>query len=349
MSEEEGEVSGQLESFGTGMGRESKASVVEWLLADGNRLTVAALITAAVFGLLLLFGEIGVIAFENDDSVTRLAGGMIAGSFSLVTLVVSINQLILSREFAAADEFRDRLSGVMEFRRDVEELGEVPASPAEPGTLFDLIVTATGDRAARLEEAADRETGDRREAIVQYASSVRESTEMAREELEGADFGSFRVLSTAIDYDDAWQIYAGRHVANSYRGELHGETVKAFDDLLEALRQMNVARSHFKTTYLQREVTRFSQLTILCGVPAVFGAVVLGLTYADVTGPTIHPGYLPFTTSALIALVFAPLALLASYILRTATVARRTASIGPMIPQMDAEEGHFEAEYDEED
>jgi hypothetical protein len=347
MSEEEREVSEQLDSFGTEMGRESRTNAVEWLFADGDRLYVATLITAVVFCLLLVLGEIGVIAFENDDSITRLAGGMIAGSFSLVTLVVSINQLILSREFAAADEFRDRLSGVMEFRRDVEELGDVPASPAEPGTLLDMIVTATGDRAARLERAAEREPGDRRDAIVKYASSVRESSEMAREDLEGAEFGSFRVLSVAIDYDDAWQIYAGRHVANSYRGELHGETVKAFDDLLEALRQFNVARSHFKTTYLQREVTRFSQLTILCGVPAVLGAVVLGLSYADVTGATIDPQYLPFTTSALIALVFSPLALLASYILRTATVARRTASIGPMIPQMGADEGQFDIEYDE--
>ena len=349
MSDEDEEVSERLESFGTEMGRESNPAVVEWLLADGDRLTVATLITAAVFCLLLVFGELGLIAFENDDSITRLAGGMIAGSFSLVTLVVSINQLILSREFAAADEFRDRLGGVMEFRRDVEEIGDVPASPADPATLVDLIVATIEREAERLEEAAGRESGERREAIETYANSVQESADRARDELENAEFGSFEVLSVALDFDDAWQIYAARHVANTYRGELHGETIKAFDDLVEALRQFNVARSHFKTTYLQREVTRFSQLTILCGVPAVLGAVVLGLSYADVTGATIHPGYLPFTTSTLIALVFSPLALLASYILRTATVARRTASIGPMIPQMGAEEGHFEASYGDEE
>jgi len=94
-----------------------------------------------------------------------------------------------------------------------------------------------------------------------------------------------------------------------------------------------VAREQFKTTYLQQELTRFSQLTVYCGVPSILSAILVGFLYADVTGPSVSAVVLPYVVSALILIVLSPLALLVSYILRTATITRRTASVGPMVPR----------------
>lgn len=344
------ESDGTLESHGSDIGQRTNSltRMTEWLLVDGDRLYIATGISAGVFVFVLALNQLGVVAFVNDDSITRMGSGMIAGTFSLVTLVVSINQLILSREFSAASEYRDRVGGVMEFREDIEDVANVPASPAEPTKLLGLLVAAIDHRAQRVSDAVSDQDDGFREVVRKYTNSIDESTDRIDETLESTSFGTFRALSAAVGYDDAWQIYVARHLRNRNADSLSEAETDAFDDLIDALQLFNVAREHFKTTYLQRELTRFSQLTIYCGVPAVLAAVLVTLLYADLGGPAISAAYLPYVTSALVAIVFFPLALLSTYILRTATVTRRTASIGPMLPEKDPDAGPFEVSYDDE-
>lgn len=327
------------------------ARLLEWLLVDGNRLFLAAGFSATVF--LLLFGlhELGLVGFLNDDSVTRLAGGMTAGTFSLVTIVVSINQLILSREFGAAGEIRERLGGVLEYREEVESLADVSAAPASPSRFFELLVAVVQHRATRLlesiEDRAGDGSGDRGAALAaRYARTAREDANRIEEALDAAEFGTFQALSAVVDYDHGWYLYAARHLLNEHGESLPPEATAAIEDLQEAFGQFGVAQSHFKTTYMQRELTRFSQLVLAVGVPATLAAVLVGLLYATPTGSAVDPAYLPPVASALIAVVFAPLGLLTTYILRTATVIRRTASVGPMLPQKSSDEGPFDVSFE---
>lgn len=312
------------------------ARVRDWFLIDGNRLTIAALLTLGIFVLLLVLGELGLIAFVNDDSITRMAGGMIAGTFSLITLVVSINQLILSREFTAADESRERLSGVLQFRDDVADVAALPTSPASPSRLLEAIALAIHARTDRLEEATT--SGDRVDAAVEeFIEDLRADTNRLDDILADSEFGTFEAVSATIGYDDAWHLYQARYLHARHGDHFPVEATEALEEIIGGLELFAVAREHLKTTFLQREVTRFSQLTIFVGVPAAFAAIVLGFLFADIAGATIADGYLPPVTSALTAIVFSPLALLGSYILRAATVTRRTASIGPMLPRKDPE------------
>ncbi|SDQ25792.1 hypothetical protein [Natronobacterium texcoconense] len=337
-----------LDSFGTDIGKRTNSwtRFREWVLVEVDRLFLTAIISIGVFVGFLLLGELGVISFVNDDSITRLAGGMIAGTFSLVTLVVSINQLILSREFAAAGESENQLEGVMEFREDAADAAMVPASPASPTRLLELLVETISSRAETLAaEAGEHPSDEIRTQVTRYTNTVIESAERIDDTLEHTKFGTFRAVSAAIGYNDAWQLYAAKHLHGKYDDDLSEDTLEAFDDLIDVLELFNVAREHFKTTYLQRELTRFSQLTLYCGVPAVLSAMLIGFLYADLGGASISIAYLPYVVSALIAVVVSPLALLTSYILRTATVTRRTASVGPMLPQKDPDEGPFEVSY----
>ncbi|MFC6903927.1 hypothetical protein [Halalkalicoccus tibetensis] len=338
-----------LESHGSEMGRESGASPVEWFLVNGSRLLVAAAVLLGVGVWFLGLDKLGVIAFQNDDSITRLAGGMIAGTFSLVTLVVSINQMILSQEFNSAGEARDELSGVMGFREEIEDASDAPASPASPVALFYLLVDTIHERADTLGESVDGGgDGGPRALIESYVSGVHESTTNVADTLESSSFGTFDVVAAAADYNDAWQIYAARRLKSQHGDELSEETVEAFDDLLDTLELFNIARTHFKTTYMQRELTKFSRETLYCGVPSVFAAMTIGFLYGGVGGAVIAPPLLPYAVTALLLVVASPLALMASYVLRMATLARRTASIGPMIPQKAPEDDPFELAYDEE-
>ncbi|RQG91699.1 hypothetical protein EA462_04635 [Natrarchaeobius halalkaliphilus] len=338
-----------LESHGADIGKRtnSLARVRDWVLVDGDRIFVSTLISVAAFLVFLGLGELGIISFVNDDSITRLAGGMIAGTFSLVTLVVSINQLILSQEFAAAGESEDQLEAILSFRADAADATDVPAVPASPTRVLELLVETIGDRARTLAATVDHRDDEFATRVRRYTNSIEESAERADETLEHTSFGTFRAVSAAIGYDDDWQLYVARHLRGR-EDDLPDEARDALEELIETIQLFSVAREQFKTTYLQRELTRFSQLTIYCGVPAILSAMLIGFLYADIGGASISLGYLPIVVSALIAVVLSPLALLTSYILRTATVTRRTASVGPMLPQKDPDAGPFDVGSAEE-
>jgi hypothetical protein len=348
MSMGSSDVDESLDSYGAEVGRwsESWRRAHDWVIVEADRLFLAILIAIGVFIGFLVLQAIGIVSVINDDSITRLAGGMIAGTFSLVTLVVSINQLILSREFTAAGEAKDKLESVMSFREDVAAAASIPASPAAPGRMLQLLVQAMHDHASRLQDAADQiDDDDVATEVRQYAEEVIQNTERINEAVEDSSFGTFEVMSATISYDESWHLYVARHLCDRHGEELTDETLGAIEDLVEALKLFDIAREHFKTTYLQRELTRFSQLTIYCGVPAIFAAMLLGFMYADFAGPSIGLLYLPYVVAAVLAVVSLPLALLATFILRTATITRRTASTGPMVPQKDPTEGPFDVAY----
>ncbi|WP_227377163.1 hypothetical protein [Haladaptatus halobius] len=324
----------------------SRNRIIDWILVEGNRLIITIGGSTLIFVLLLILSRFGVIAFTNEDSVTRMASGMIAGTFSLVTLVVSVNQLILSQEFSPAGDFRDRLDGVREFRQDIEETSGVPAAPAAPSRLLTLLATAIQHRANALATALDDHDDEEYQTqAVRFANGVAASTEQIDESLDQTGETAFDTISTAIRYDNVWQLYAAKHLRNG-APSLSDGTIQKFDDLVELLQLFSVAQEHFKTIYLQQELTRFSQLTIYYGIPAVLAAVLITILYGDFGGATINILYLPYVTSFLATLVFVPLVLLAAYILRTTTLTRRSAAIGPILPEKDPSEGPFEVSYD---
>ena len=339
----------------------------DWFLIDGDRLLIAVGLSIVLFGLLLGLERLDLIAFSNDDSITRLAGGMIAGTFSLVTLVVSINQLILSREFTSAPETRERVQGVEEFLADVANAADVGTTPATPTAILELIVSLIQHRTDALRDAIDddfgsasddhetddlgnpsddHETDDFGKSIRLYTSAVDSRTALVHDRVGNASTDSIGAISAAIAYDVAWLLHVAKRLRNRHEDDLSAATVEAFDDLIEAFTVFTIAREHTKTTYLQRELTRFSQLTIYSGIPAVTAAILIGLLYADTTGPTLSLSILPYIVSPLIVVVVFPLTLLASYILRTATITRRTASIGPIVPQKDPEADNFDESND---
>lgn len=317
----------------------SENAVVRWILLDGNRFAVTIGILA---GCALVFSALtvtDVIGFTNEDSINRLANGMVAGTFSVVTIVITINQLILSRQFAAASQLRSRLDGVMELREDIEEKADIPASPAEPTALLETVMGTVEDHAERLGETVEDGDDERSREISEYASTVAEAAGGARDNLSNADFGTFHAVSLTIDYDDSEQIYAGRYLRKEHQGETSDETDEALAELLESLQLFNITRSHFKTTYMERELSRLSRLITYLGIPAVISALTIGMLYGDVSGLTISPEFAPTVIILLILVVLSPLALLSAFVLRSATVTRRTASIGPMVPNKEVEEG----------
>lgn len=319
----------------------------EWALLDGNRLFIAVGFLVAVLFVLLGASWIGVIGFRDVGAITRLSGGMVAGTFSLVTITVAINQLILSQELATAGELRDRLENMLDLRTEIEAATGAPASPAEPVRLLDFLIAAIKEHANDLLDAVADEDEDLRQPVMAYVTAVVDTTDRVDAALSNPDCGTRKAVSTVLKSDTDWQIYAARRLRNGYADSLPENAITAFEDLLEVLELFDIMRLHLRGIYIQRELAKLSQLMIVFGVPAVLAGIFSALLYGNLGGAVLSTPALRITTSLLITVVVSPLALLAAYVLRIATIARRSTVIGPLLPDRDPTEDPFERFADE--
>lgn len=81
----------------------------EWILLSGNR-GVVAVGFVSIFGVFFtLFELLAVVPLVNAQALFYAYSGLIAGNLMLVTVVVSINQLLLSRELQTPGELRNQM------------------------------------------------------------------------------------------------------------------------------------------------------------------------------------------------------------------------------------------------
>ncbi len=308
--------------------RSSRNELAMRLLLDADRRLLTVGIVALVFlGIVaasFLFGNAGA-ALQADDPVETAFQALIGATITGVTLVLTLNQLVLSQELGAVDDQQTRMEGAMSFRDDVADLlGETP--PAEPSAFLRALVQETADRARAVGDAA----GDDDE-VAQLVDSTTGNASTVEESLEGMTFGQFAVVRVALDFNYSWKLYAARRLRD--REDLDAATRDALEELSEALRLFGPAREHFKTLYFQSELIDLSRTVLYTAIPSLVAAiaVVLFLDVERFTGTVlgVHEGVILVAASA--AIVVVPFAALLSYVLRIATITGRTLSIGPFI------------------
>ncbi|HKJ59864.1 MAG TPA: hypothetical protein VKA37_11585 [Halobacteriales archaeon] len=308
-----------------------------WLLMDANRTVVAGALLAVLFAVFVVLGVLdpaGVrSAMGSDDPIETAFQALVTAIVTGVTLVVTINQLVLSQELGAVADQRERMAGAMEFRLDVEDVVDAAVAPADPGRFLQAIVDATAHRAEAVRDAAASEVGaERRERIDAYVDSLTENARSVRDRLEGARFGTFEVLLAALDYNYSWKIYEARRLQQEF--EDVDAVSGALEDVVTALEFFGPAREHVKTLYFQWELIDLSRAVLYAAVPALVVAIGM-ILYVDnpasVPGSTLGVDNLVWLVSAAVPVALLPFALLFSYILRIATVTKRTLAIGPFV------------------
>jgi len=298
------------------------------LLLDVDRRVLAVGVVALVFlGLVAasVLIEGAAAALLADDPVETAFQALIGATITGVTLVLTLNQLVLSQELGAVDDQQSRMAGAMAFREDVADLlGETP--PAEPSAFLRTLVTETADRARAVGEAA----GDDDE-IAQLVDSTTGNADSVAERLDGTTFGQFAVVRVALDFNYSWKLYAAHRLRD--RDDLNDATREALDGLSEALRLFGPAREHFKTLYFQSELIDLSRTVLYTAVPSLVAAlaVVLFLDVERYSGSIVGIDTGVLIIAAAAAIVIVPFAVLLSYVLRIATITGRTLSIGPFI------------------
>lgn len=317
--------------------KDGTEGVWRWVLLSGSRLLIAFALVVGFFLLLETLHAAGVTGYTDSSTISRMASGMTAGSFSLITIVLTINQLILSQELGTAGQVQSRLEGMLSFRERIESTAGVAAAPARPAEMIAVLARSTREAATALSASvAANPNDDLRSDVESYADGVEEASDDLLEGLPGSD-STFDTLLDTFDFDDQVHIHLGRRLRNGNADDLSEESLDRFDDLIELLKLFDVGRSHFETIYLRRELADLSRTILAVGIPALIAALLINLVYGTEPGTSLPTPILPIAVSALSAVVFAPVAVLASYLLRAATVGYNNATVGPMI--LGGEEG----------
>jgi len=305
--------------------------VTLWFLLEGNRFGVAGLIVAAVVAVVAaLVGAELVAVGPRSSAATVFASGLVSGVVTLVTIAVSINQFILSRVFGTPDTLADRLEGTQDLRETVEELAGEPTSPNDPAAFLSMIGTTLQDRATTIEEALGDGPTDPPEEVTTVMENVRDYGESIDDNLEEQD-DIVDVLDVVLGTEYAQNMTAVRHLRNAHGSELPRDARADLDGLADLFESIAVARQFFKTLSLQQDFARLSRIVVYTGLIALLTSISLALVYRTNTA-TIGAPWLAVVVTLGIGVIVSPFAAFVSYILRAATIARRTVSVGPFIP-----------------
>lgn len=268
---------------------------------------------------------------QSSDMIDTMFTTMISVVLTGTTLVVTIGQLVLTQEAGPLGDQRERMSNSMDFREYTEELTGRP-TPSDPGDFLKSLVDATITRSVALRDGLDAH-GEVEDEIDVFVEGVLENARPVSDQLEGAQFGTFAVVSAALDFNYSWKIARIEHFQNEYADELTADDVDLLDDLKTALSMFAPAREHVKTLYFQWELIALSQQILYAAIPAVVVAGIMTAVVRPETFPATFFGFESITiiVGAAFSVTLLPFFLFVSYIFRILTVAKRTLAIEPLI------------------
>ena len=302
--------------------------LTERVLLDGNRLVVAGIVLALLATVLATVERLGWVPLERYQPAFYVFSGLIGGNLTLITVVVSINQLLLGRELQTPGELESEMESVIDYREAVEDAaGEL--APVKPLGFLNLLFESTRRSTQRVGGmtygTVDAEV---REDVNEVLEALTRDLDRTIDRLDRSEPDTFEVLATTLTTNYAEDIHRIRQLRVSHGNELPAMVMEALDDLIDDLQRVDVARQYFKSVYLQEELSSLSRVLLYAGVPAEAASVValLALTTRGGTVVTTN-GHLFFPTAIVVS--FLPLALLFAFILRTATVTERTAATIP--------------------
>ena len=308
-----------------------------WLLLEADRLAIVGGLALAVFVAFMLFGLFKPLSItttmESSDMVEKVFSALLGAIITSTTLVVSINQLVLSQEIGSLGTQRSRMDTTMDFYQNTDELLET-TTPSDPSVLLERLIKTTKERALALREAvAGTENNDLRDRVDEYVDDLEENAVTALDELDGADFGAFAVVSPALDFNYAQKIHDIRHLGERYEDDLSTEERTAFREMLEAVAMFGPVREYVKVLYIQWALVKLSRAILYTAVPALVIASGM-VVFVD---PSTFPGsLLGFETMLwVVSLAFTvsvtPFLVFMAYVLRLATLAKQTLTVGPLV------------------
>ena len=318
--------------------RSSENRLKRWVLFDGDREHVATGLLATVFAILLVMGGIWPIQYQEllaeTTMVQTVFNTLLSGTILLVSIVVSIAAVGISQELTSLGDQSERVDTIMEFQGDIEERDIVEVSPARPGQFTAVVLRSIKEQADELQHLDGDSSREYREEVDRLQEDIHENTEEVLTTLSRVDTGSTDELLTGLNYDSSWQLYQSRRILVKYGNQLSEAEERVIGEIQQTLRKLMVSREYFKTLYYKLELSDLSTTLLIVSLPIIVFITYVLLAIDSGFFPEVSLfGYTPLTVfiSFAYTTALAPYAVLTSYVLRAATVTKRTPEEGPFV------------------
>ena len=303
------------------------ASIGRWFTLTGERWAVVVLLTLVVFAGFLALGLAGVVDVSRAGRVTTAFSTTVTGLFTLVSITVSINQLVLSRILGSPEYIRERIESVEAFRDVVtDESQRTSVAPTEPAAFLEVVTGALGDHARRLDDAFEGDSDARlRGGVSGIAAELVDLVDDVDDRIRSDRLELFDVLLPVLGNRYSAYVHAVDRI-RATDDDLSEAEARALDELREVLVEVNRTRHYFKTLYLHEALSNLSLLVLASGVGALALCYVVILSYA--APPAGAETAATLAVSAALALALVPLVVIFAYGARVATIAGQTTTFG---------------------
>lgn len=325
---------GSDDEFESGFGAEwgplgERFALLDWLFISGNRLVVAGLLLLATF--LALLGAnvlIGPITKEETSPLFYLFSALVGGNFTLVTIVISISQLVISRQLGTPGQIQGQIESTNDFRSRIEETSDIDVAPVTPREFLQFLVESAAEMTRIVTQESEGYEGapwtELTDAIDQLAAHLGR----VEAEIRQSDIRIISALAVTLNTNYSRDIYDLRSLRSNYGEEYNDRVLDCLDQLVVRLQQIDVGRQYMKALYMESELSDLSRNLLYVGVPALFSSVAMLRGFA-VGFETIPADVLLTSVPLAVTVALAPLMVLFAYILRITAVARRTIAITP--------------------
>lgn len=294
----------------------------QWWLLSGNRF----LITGIILGLVLLglWGAVGsgLIPLRKRTATLYLLFALISGNFTLIAIVVSLSQLILTQHLESPDEIQEKVANILTYRQDVSETIHQSEIPITPARFFLMLFRSIHQDVRSLDSqewALDDEQA--RRDLDELVTDLSEHSTDVIDLLEASETGLMNALFTTLNENYATYIHTIWYIQSEHEEHLSDSTNETLTQIVEIIEHIDVARRIFKTSFIQSELTSLSRRLLYIGLPALIGMVVVILLFTAPTETPVSRTFLSVIIPLVVTGGLAPIVVLAASILRLATLA----------------------------
>ncbi|WP_226021372.1 hypothetical protein [Halomicrobium salinisoli] len=319
--------------------RSTTSGPVHWFLLSGNRHAVTAALFTVMFGSILVVGTVWSFEMQQvlteTESVQTILNTLLSGIILLVSIVVSINSVVLSYDLASIGQQRERIEKAVRFRYDLGDYADPGSKPTNPGIFLDAILAAVDESASDLQSALeDAPDDDLYRETASFAAEVQESVTQFNERHDRDDADELEVLWAGLEFDYTAHMDRSQDLQVRYAESGDDEIASRLDALVELFELFATGKEYFKTLYYSREFSTLSRTLISVSLPAIVVNATSILAIDAGLLPDVWllglPPLLTFVATTF-AVSLLPFLVLTSFTLRAATVARKTVAAGPFV------------------
>jgi hypothetical protein len=194
------------------------------------------------------------------------------------------------------------------------------------------IVTVIQSHADELEAGARDAEEEYADEMLEYTEDIMQTVESLDSSLDGLNDQQFSALWEGMEVDYGTHLNRSDMFTLKYEEEFSEPYRETFDELVKAFQLFAMGKEYFKTLYYTREVSKLSRVLLGISLPTiVFVASSTLAIEANLLPEFWVLGLPPLLTfvSFVFTVSLAPFAVLSAYMLRVATVSKRTAAAGP--------------------